>query len=121
MEPEDVTPPEERDLENMIRRGLARPALPDGGFTARVLGSLGPRPGIAHYQAWLRLSWAGAGFGFLLVVWACSALWAREMAYPRDAWPVPDLLGNALLYLAFAAALMSCLTTWHATDSAREA
>jgi hypothetical protein len=120
MEPEDVTRPEERDLENLIRRGLARPALPDGGFTARVLGSLAPIPRMAHYQAWLRLSWAGAGFGFLLLAWACSVWWGRELAYPRDAWPVADLQGNAWLYLAFAAALMSCLTAWHATDSARE-
>ncbi len=121
MEPENVTPPEERDLDDLIRRGLARPALADGGFTARVLGSLSPRPGVAHYHAWLRLSWVGAGFGFLLLAWACSAWWGRELANPRDAWPIPDLQGNAWIYLAFAAALMSCLTAWQATDSTREA
>jgi hypothetical protein len=118
MEPEDLTPPDEPGFDDRLRAGLARPALADGGFTARVLRSLPPRPGVSHYRSWLRLSWAGAGTGFLLAVWACSAWLGREMASPRGAWPVPDLLGNAGLYLAFAAALASCLMAWRATEPA---
>jgi hypothetical protein len=118
MEPTYLTPPDEPEFEDRLRAGLARPALADDGFTARVLRSLPARAGVSHYRAWLRLSWAGAGSGFLLVVWACSAWLGRQMAYPRGAWPVPDLMGNAWLYLAFAAALVSCLMAWRATDPA---
>jgi hypothetical protein len=113
METEYLTPSDEPELEALIREGLARPALADRGFAARVLRSLEPQPGMSNYRAWLRLSWAGAGSGFLLLVWACGAWWGRGAAYPR-----PDLLGNAWLYVAFAAALMACLVAWKETDSA---
>jgi hypothetical protein len=119
MEPEDLTRPDEPEFEALIREGLARPALADGGFTARVLRSLAPRPAVSHYRAWLRLSWAGAGCGFFLALWACGAWLGRELACPRGEWRVPDLLGNAWLYLAFAAALAACLMAWQATDDAR--
>jgi hypothetical protein len=119
MEPENLTPPDDPEFEDLIRSGLAQPALADGGFTARVMRSLPQRSAVAHYRAWLRLSWAGAGCGFFLAVWACSAWLGREMAYPRGEWPVSGLLGNAWLYLAFAAALAACLTAWQATDAAR--
>ena len=118
MEPQDVTPPEDPEFEDLLRGGLARPAIADGGFTARVLSSLAPRPALPHLRLWVRLSWAGAGTGFLLALWVGAEWLGREMAVPRAEWTVPDLFGNAWLYLAFAVALVACLTAWRAADEA---
>jgi hypothetical protein len=120
MEPANMTPPDDSEFDDLLRRGLAQPALPDGGFTGRVVRALARRSEVAHFRMWLRLAWLGAGTGFLVVVWAGSSWFGLELTEPRNAWPIPGLLANAWIYLAFAAALISCLTAWNATAASRE-
>ncbi len=81
MEPTDLTPAGDAEFEARLRAGLARPELPDAGFSRRVLARL-PAPGrprrLAVFPA---LGWAGVAATVLVALW-----FAATAAAPDAAW-----------------------------------
>ncbi len=107
-----MTPPDDTHLEALLREGLGRPPLRDGGFTARVLDSMARRGAFPNCRIMVALGWIGAAVGLSVALWAeCSRLGTGSTA---------GVFCCAWLGFAFVATLMSCLAAWHAIYSAPE-
>jgi hypothetical protein len=103
-----MTPPDDKQLEKLLRDGLGRPPLCDSGFTARVLDRLPQRRPLLYYRAMVALGWIGAAAGISLALWAACPGSVTSAAHAiRDAW----------LSFAAVATLMSCLAALHGTGS----
>jgi hypothetical protein len=112
--------PDDEALESVLKEGLSRPELPDGGFTARVLATLAREDAMAHYRAWVALGWSGAVTGAGAALWACvpwsvlmdasSALGQSPSGLPPYAWTT----------FALIVTLMSGLAGWYVVESARQ-
>jgi hypothetical protein len=110
MEPTQITPPGDSELEALLREGLGRPPLRDDGFTARVMDSLPQRRSFPHFRIAIALGWASAAAGISVALWAGSSglgLTSTDTSF-----------GGAWLSIVCVTTLMSCLVAWFVVDSA---
>ncbi len=112
--------PDDDALESVLRAGLSRPELPDGGFAARVVAAVPPRDAMAHYRVWVVLGWSGALTGAGAALWACvpwSALIDASTALGQSPPAVPPY---AWTTFALGVTLMSGVAGWFVVASARQ-
>lgn len=74
MEPDDLksSPPDEAALETWLRTSATLPALPDNGFSTRVLTALPPAKQ-TRFPARLLACFAGAFAGMIVAAWPLLA------------------------------------------------
>jgi hypothetical protein len=99
--PEDAAEP----LETLLRDGLDH--LPDGGFTARVMGHLSPRRQRPNLRMWILAAGLAAG----VVVLVCQAPAVEVILTPIREHSFPGLPG-LLKLAAVLAAISSLLWAW---------
>jgi hypothetical protein len=112
--------PDEPHLESLIREGLARPDLPDGGFSMRVVTALPPAPVLPHYRAWVILGWLGTAAGAALALGACIPWSQLSDASPALSQSHPGLPPYAWTTFALAMAMAGGAAAWYLRESALE-
>ena len=113
MEPTDLkpTPPEDAALEAWLRKNSALPALPDDGFSRRVLGAL-PRPVQPRFSRhWFVLGGLATGIAVTVVGTLASGLPGElpsidaaltQAVNQLFTWPALTALGLAVLSVGYA-------------------
>lgn len=112
--------PDEPRFESLLRDGLSRPDLPDGGFAGRVMATLRPAPPLSYYRAYIVLGWLGAASGAAVALWACIP-WSELGASQAPLGQTPSgLPAFAWATFALTMALAGGGAAWYLRESATE-
>ena len=114
MEPADLKSPRPEDDRLRMLLSAAQPALPDNGFTQRVLGALPPAPPRAtHFRTVLCTLAAAAGLALAIARSPSLHTLSIELDRLSESWVNSTLPlvrdSGAALALAFAATALSLL------------